>query len=127
MGVVYEKTEMCDCIILDPQEEKVSLVDLKSGTPTHEFKLLRKAKRQLANGLCMLLEILRRLNKPWVRMQAVLSSKTQFRSIAMQQEFRKPLKGPVDIRIIRVDCGSELPNEYVTVPLENRSKGDLDV
>ena len=37
IGGIYEKTEMCDCIIFDSQEEKISLVELKSGTPTREF------------------------------------------------------------------------------------------
>ena len=115
IGGIYEKTEMCDCIIFDSQEEKISLVELKSGTPTREFKLLYKAKRQLANGLSMLLEILLDLNKPWVRIQAVLSSMAQFRSVAMQQEFRKPLSGQANIRLIRVGCGSDLPNQYTTV------------
>ena len=63
----------------------------------------------------MLLEILLDLNKPWVRIQAVLSSMAQFRSVAMQQEFRKPLSGQANIRLIRVDCGSDLPNQYTTV------------
>ena len=117
VGGVYENAEMCDCIIFDPQEEEISLVELKSGTPACELRLLRKAKRQLTNGLCMLLEILQDLDKQRVRVQAVLSSKTQFRSVSMQKEFRKPLNCPVNVGLIRVDCGSDLPNQYTTVPI----------
>ena len=109
---------MCDYIVFDPKEEKLSLVELKSGTPKRgKFKLLRKAKSQLGSGLCMLLETLRDMEKSRIKIQAVLSSNEPFRSIVMQQEFYKPLKGPVRIKLIRVACGSDLPDLYVTVQI----------
>lgn len=59
IGGIYEGKEICDCIILDPAEEKISLVELKSGTPnTRKIRLLLKAKRQLIGGLDILLKIL---------------------------------------------------------------------
>ena len=109
---------MCDCIVFDPGEEKLSLVELKSGTPRRgKLKLLNKARSQLASGLCMLLEILRDMDKPEIKIQAVLSSNEPFRSVVMQQEFQKPLKGQVRIKLIRIDCGSDLPDLYVTVKI----------
>ena len=114
IGGIYKNIEICDCIILDPTEEKISLVELKSGTPnTRKIKLLLKAKRQLIGGLDILLKILRDLEKPQVKLQVILASNEQFRSTAAQQEFYKRLKHSIHIKVIRVDCGSSLPNKYV--------------
>lgn len=109
---------MCDCIVFDPEEEKLSLVELKSGMHRRgKLKLLRKAESQLASGLCMMLKILRDMDKQEIKIQAVLSSNKPFRSVSMQQKFYKPLKGPVRIKVKRIDCGSNLPDLYVTVQI----------
>ena len=113
MGGIYKDKEICDCIILDPKEEKISLVELKSGTPNiRKIRLLLKAKRQLTGGLDILLKILHDIEKPQVKLQVILASNEQFRSIAAQREFYKRLEHPINIRMIRVDCGSSLPNKY---------------
>lgn len=116
IGGIYEGAEMCDCIVFDSDEKKLSLVELKSGMHKRgKLKLLRKARNQLASGLCMLLKILRDMDKPEIKIQAVLSSNEPFRSVVMLKEFQQPLKGPVRIKLKRVDCGSDLPELYVTV------------
>ena len=114
IGGIYKNKETCDCIILDPAEEKISLVELKSGTPNiRKIRLLRKAKRQLMGGLEILHEMLRDVEKPQVKLQVILASNERFRSIAAQKEFHKRLEHPINIKLIRIDCGSSLPNRYV--------------
>lgn len=114
IGETYKDKEICDCIILDPTEEKISLVELKSGTPNiRKTRLLRKAKRQLIGGLDILFKILHDIEKPRVKLQVILASNEQFRSAAAQKEFQKGLMYPINIKMRRVDCGSDLPNRYV--------------
>ena len=116
IGGIYKEKEICDCIIFDPLEEKISLVELKSGTPKiRKIKLLLKARRQLIGGLNVLLKILHDIEKPQIKLQAILASNEEFRSIAAQKKFQKRLVDSIDIKMIRVACGSRLPNNYVNI------------
>lgn len=112
----HKKSKMCDCIIVDPAEEKISLVELKSGT-TYRKKVLRKAKCQLIGGLEMLVQILRDMGRSSVKLQAVIATNMRHRSVAEQIQFQKWLKGPVRARLVIVRCNCDLPDIYHDTPI----------
>ncbi len=109
-------SQMCDCIIVDPLEEKISLVEIKSGT-TYKKKTLRNAKRQLLSGLEMVVKILRDMGRSSVKLQAVIATNLPHRSMAMQKQFQKWLKGSVRARLVIVGCNCDLPNIYRTTSI----------
>lgn len=111
--------KMCDCMILDHSEDKISLVELKSGmSRSRSLKFFKNCKHQLNGGLCMLVEILQSVGKLQVDLQAVLFSNIEFRDPSVQREFMKPFKH-IKIRPVRVQCGCKLPDNYehVTIPI----------
>lgn len=112
--------EICDCIIFDPTEERISIVELKSGMPhRRKTKEVRKAKRQLEAGLYMLLDILRDLGRARAKIQLILScNESLFDNVPAQKNFYKPLELPLKIIPKRVDCGSNLLNEYTVIEIE---------
>ena len=112
----HKKGKMCDYIIVDPTEEKISLVELKSGT-AYKKKTLRNAKRQLMGGLEMVVKILRDMGRSSVKIQAVIATNLPHRSMAMQKQFQKWLKGSVRARLIIVGCNCDLPNIYRTASI----------
>lgn len=108
-----ETKKMCDCIILDTDENKATLAELKSGEP--KAAMVRHAKCQLTEGMVVLGEMMLQADKPEVKLQLVLFSKV-FRNDSAIAELRKPLEYPgKKIRVIRADCCSALPNSYVDI------------
>ena len=121
LGGIHKGKEMCDCIIVDQSEKKISLVELKSSTSKkHTIRVLNKAKRQLAGGLEMLVEILRDMGKSDIMLQAVLAKNVQFRSTSAQKAFQRNIKRPIHTKIVLTDCNSPLPSKYhhVKIPTQ---------
>ena len=110
------RPRMCDCIILDSMEEKISLVELKSGIRKYRnLKFFKDGRHQLCEGLRMIVKILQNMEKLQVHLQIVLFSNTEFKHPSTQKEFMKHLEHPLKIRPIMVPCGSELPDSYESV------------
>lgn len=104
---------MCDCIILNSMENRITLAELKSGEP--KSKMARHAKNQLRGGMVVLSEMLSQAGKPETGLQLVLFSK-RFTNMSAMEELQKPIEySGQKMRIIRADCCSDLPDLYVSV------------
>lgn len=118
LGGIYKEMEICDCIIFDPSEAQISLVELKSGTPKkRKIRVLNKARRQLVGGLKILFKILYDMGVSDVMLQLVIANNLPFRSMSTQKNFQKRIDCPVSIRVVLADCNSLLPNEYISVDI----------
>lgn len=107
--------KMCDCIILDAAEDRVTLAELKSGEP--KAAMVRHAKYQFTEGMVVLREMLLQAGKTEVNLQFVLFTK-QFRDSSALAELRKPLKYFEEkLRVIKTNCCSPLPNSYTVIKL----------
>ena len=105
--------KMCDCIILDADENKVTLAELKSGEP--KAAMVRKAKYQLTEGMVVLGKMMLQANKPNVKLQLVLFSK-QFRDYSATVEQKIPIKvAGMEMEMHRMDCHSSLPDSYTDI------------
>ena len=105
--------KMCDCIILDGDEKRVTLAELKSGEP--KASVVRHAKYQLTEGMVVLGEMLLQANRTETNLQLVLFSK-QFRNHSATVELETPIEiTGTKMRVIRADCHSPLPESYVDV------------
>ena len=108
-----QQSEMCDCIIMDTSESRITLAELKSGKP--KAKMVRHAKNQLREGMVILSEMLLQVDKPEVNLQLILFSK-RFKDSSALAELRRPIEySGQKMRITRADCCSNLPNSYVSV------------
>lgn len=103
---------MCDCIILDPTESRVTLAELKSGKPN--AGMVKHAKSQLKVGMVVLAEMLSQTGKSEIYLQLVLFSK-KFRDSSALVELHKPIEHTRQMRVTRADCFSNLPDSYVNV------------
>ena len=113
-----KQREMCDCVILDPTESRMTLAELKSGEP--KSKMARHAKNQLREGMVILGEMLSQAGKLEADLQLVLFSR-RFTNRSAMEELQKPIEySGRKMRIIRTDCCSDLPDSYVSV-----SRNDL--
>ena len=68
-----KQKEMCDCIILDSMENRITLAELKSGKP--KANMVKHAKNQLKEGMVVLAEMLSQAGKLEIDLQLVLFSK----------------------------------------------------
>ena len=108
-----ETKKMCDCIILDAGESKITLAELKSGKP--KAAMVRHAKYQLAEGMAILGEILSQASRTETKLQLVLFSR-QFRNHSATEELKIPIDvAGVKMRMLRADCHSSLPDSYVDI------------
>lgn len=105
--------KMCDCIILDAGENKVTLAELKSGEP--KPAMVRHAKHQLKEGMVVLGEMLSQADRTETKLQLVLFSR-QFRNYSAVQELKIPLDiAGATMRVYRADCHSSLPDAYTDI------------
>lgn len=105
--------KMCDCIILDADEDKITLAELKSGEP--KAAVAKKARRQLTEGMVVLGEMLAQTSRTETKLQLVLFSK-QFQNYSATAELKIPIEiAGIKIKMIRTDCHSSLPDSYVDV------------
>ena len=107
-----KQRKMCDCIILDPTESRVTLAELKSGKPN--AGMVKHAKSQLKVGMVVLAEVLSQTGKSEIYLQLVLFSK-KFRDSSALVELHKPIEHTRQMRVTRADCFSNLPDSYVNV------------
>lgn len=108
-----ETKKMCDCIILDADENKITLAELKSGEP--KAAMVKQAKHQLTEGMVVLGEMLSQTNRTETKLQLVLFSK-QFRDYSATVARKIPIKiAGIEMKMHRVDCHSSLPDSYVDI------------
>lgn len=118
-----KRKKMCDCIIVDSQESRITLAELKSGKPN--AGMVKHAKSQLKNGLTILAEILQQANIPQIKMQLILLSKRP-RNDSVLASLKKPvINSWPKTRVIRVDCGTALPDSYTDVSVSDIVKMGL--
>lgn len=118
---------MCDCIITDSLEEKISLVELKAKRG-HKKILEGRGKAgdinhtrgQLNGGLIVLRRMLERIAKSEVRVQLVLYTKAKISDRSEQQKLRCPLdNGPRKLGISLAICGEKIPADHVFVRVQD--------
>ena len=115
--------KMCDCIIVDKPEGRVTLAELKSGKPN--AKMLRRAKSQLRASLTILAVLMQQIGTEQTRMQLVLFTK-RIRDGSVLAELKKPVVDSwMKTRVIRIDCGDPLPDSYVDVSMPDMVKMGL--
>ncbi|MCE2508405.1 MAG: hypothetical protein J4G04_03770 [Nitrosopumilaceae archaeon] len=108
-----KQKEMCDCIILDSIENRITLAELKSGKP--KANMVKHAKNQLKEGMVVLAEMLSQAGKLEIDLQLVLFSK-KFTNRSAVMELQKPIEySGLKTRITRADCCAYLPDSYVRV------------
>lgn len=108
-----KQREMCDCIILNSMEDRITLAELKSGKP--KTKMVRHAKNQLKEGMIVLAEMLSQVGKLEIELQLVLFSK-RFTNRSAVVELQKPIEySGLKTRVTRADCCTHLPDSYVKV------------
>ena len=118
--------KMCDCIITNFEEDKISLVELKYREGSKKaFKGQRKAGRvedvrgQFEGGLAILCAMLERIKKTNACVQFVLYTKTKIDHYAEQKKLRKPLSSATpNLMITTAVCGDQLPNNYIPVSVQ---------
>ena len=107
--------EMCDCIITNHNETKISLVELKdrtSATTKISYRLVDRARNQFCGGLTVLYEVLKVMGKSEICLQLVLFTKIPLNR-SERKRLRKPLPGlSGGITIVDRMCGCTLPDSY---------------
>ena len=105
--------KMCDCIILDAGENKVTVAELKSGEP--KPAMVRHARHQLKEGMVVLGEMLSQADRTETKLQLVLFSR-QFRNYSAGRELKMPIDvAGATMRVYRADCHSPLPDAYTDI------------
>ena len=108
-----KQREMCDCIILDSAENRITLAELKSGEP--KARMVKHAKNQLKEGMVVLAEMLSQAGKLEIDLQLVLFSK-RFTNRSAVVELQKLIEySGLKTRVTRADCCAHLPDSYVRV------------
>ena len=127
MGNSATPVKMCDCIIVDSSEDRMSAVELKFRRGSKGiFEGKRKAghiddvREQFAGGLIVLRQILERISRQHARVQMVLYTRNSIGDRSELKKLRKPLYNVTGkLRIANVSCGADLPNWYVRVPVRD--------
>lgn len=121
--------EMCDCIIANNTETKISLVELKdrtSDTTKISYRLVDKARSQFCGGLTVLREILKEVEKSEICLQLVLFTKVTLNR-SERERLREPLPGVSNkITIVNRMCGCNLPDSYQRISVSNWHNGLCD-
>lgn len=102
---------MCDCIIVDPNEVKISLAGLKHHRGRRRYDNVEHIRRQFEGSLDALRKIMACMQIKDVCLQLVLFTNGKFAYPSEQRKFVKPLTG-FDGTIRRCACGDTLPNSY---------------
>lgn len=119
--------KMCDCIITDPREEKISVVELKNrrgfkGALEGKGKAghVGPVRGQFRGGLIVLRKILDRISKSRIHVQLVLYTKTQIQDRSEKKRLRRPLSnGPPNLGITMAICGEKIPADHVAVCVQD--------
>ena len=115
--------KICDCVITDSHEEKISVVELKNR---RGFRKILEGKgkaghidpvrRQFKGGLIVLRRMLERIGKPRAHIQLVLYAKTEIQDRSEKKRLRRHLSnGPSNLGITMAICGEKIPADYVAV------------
>ena len=127
MGNAYAQ-KICDCIIANSTEDEISVVELKFRSGKKGVLKgqglagrIEDVRAQLANGLDVLLRVLKNLQRNIIKIQVVLYTKSVIKDRSELKQLRKPLhiKFP-KLTIQNVPCGGNLPDGYVPVSLCGR-------
>lgn len=114
--------EMCDCIVTNNKETKISLVELKdrrSKTIKINYNLVNKTRDQFCGGLDVLRKAYKEIGKSEAYLQLVLFTKLNLERSELKR-LRRPLPGlPHKITIINRACGCDLPDQYLRLQLHN--------
>lgn len=119
--------KICDCVITDSNEEKISIVELKNRRG-HKKGLEGKGKAgniddvrgQFRGGLIVLRKILERIAKTRIRVQLVLYTKNEIQDSSERKRLRRPFyNGPKNLGISMAVCGKNMPKDYVAVSVQD--------
>lgn len=119
--------KMFDCIITDSNEGRISAVELKhrkghAGVLKGRGKAgsIDDVREKFTDGLIVLRRMLERITKSCIHIQLVLYTKTEIKDRSELTELHRPLDNiPQRLRITTAVCGNELPEEYVTVYVQD--------
>lgn len=119
----HQTQKMCDCIITNSTEDKISIVELKfregkSGVMKGRGLAgrIEDVRTQLVNGLKILFEILEKVQKKNVKVQLVLYTKKIIKDRSELKQLQKPPDNRfTKLTIQNVSCGDILPNKYVPI------------
>ena len=119
--------KMCDCIVIDSREEKISIIELKARRGKKKaLEGLGKAgdidcvRGQFRGGLIVLRRMLERITKPKVHVQLVLYTKAKIPNRSEQKRLHHSLaNGPHNLGISLAVCGDQLPDNNVAVCVED--------
>lgn len=109
--------KMCDCIIADPDEDKISLIELKYHTGRNKFDDVEHIRGQFEGGLNVLREVMKRARKPHICLEMVLCTNGRIAYPSEQRELGKPLPG-FGGNIRRIGCCEKLPGQYQTMSVQ---------
>ena len=119
----HQAQKMCDCIITNSTEDKISIVELKfrdgkSGIMKGRGLAgrIEDVKAQLVNGLKILFEMLEKVQKKNVKVQLVLYTKKIIKDRSELIQLRKPPDNRfTKLTIQNISCGDILPDKYVSI------------
>lgn len=105
---------ICDCIITDSGESKISLVELKHHKGKQKLDDVKHIRKQFEGGLIALSDIMKGQQNSNIGLQLILFTNGKFAHPSEQRVFRQPLprfKGT----ICKSACCKALPKKYQTV------------
>lgn len=109
------QTPVCDCIVTDSAEARISLVELKDSTSTTtkiNYRLVNEVRGQFCGGLAVLRKVLKQAEKREISLQLVLFTKLSLNR-SEKLRLRRPLPGvPDTMTIVDRPCGCILPTEH---------------
>ena len=118
--------KICDCIIFNQNEDKITLVELKSRHGKKGiFKGMGKAGRiedvikQFEDSLYVLYKILHKLERPHIRIQAALFTKALILNYAEKEKLRGSLCGISAFSIQNMKCGDTIPRRYLHISVND--------
>lgn len=104
---------ICDCIITDSGESKISLVELKHHKGKQKLDDAKHIRKQFEGGLIALSDIMKGQQNSNIDLQLILFTNGKFAYSSEQRAFVKPLsrfKGT----ICKSACCKALPKKYQT-------------
>lgn len=108
-----EKTPVCDCIVVDPAEKKISLIELKRHAGKKKWDRPEHIRDQFRGSVKLLFDILDLTRQSDIRLQLVLCTNGKFRNASEHLAFSRPLEGSAPrLRIVRQKCGCPLPDSH---------------
>ena len=111
-----DQHQMCDCLITNPTENKITLAELKHTKKQSgqiNKRLVDEAREQFCGGLLVLHKVLVKTQKSEVDLQIVLFTKSKITDSSELKRLRKPLNHHTkNISILSRECGCDLPSAY---------------